>query len=56
MGLHPAPQEIPMKKNNETPPPLLTGKISAHRDGYGFFVPNDGSEDLFIHSDRKSVV
>jgi ribonuclease R len=45
-----------MKKNNETPPPLLTGKISAHRDGYGFFVPNDGSEDLFIHSTEMRKV
>ena len=27
---------------------LLKGRISAHRDGFGFFIPDDGGSDLFI--------
>jgi ribonuclease R len=27
---------------------LVTGTVSAHRDGYGFLKPDDGSEDLYI--------
>ena len=26
----------------------LRGKLSLHRDGYGFVVPEDGGEDLFV--------
>ena len=26
----------------------LTGKVSGHPDGFGFFVPDDGSEDIFL--------
>ena len=27
---------------------LITGKLSAHRDGYGFVTPEGGGEDIFI--------
>ncbi|MBI3284446.1 MAG: ribonuclease R [Burkholderiales bacterium] len=27
---------------------LISGKVSSHRDGYGFLIPDDGSEDLFL--------
>jgi ribonuclease R len=26
---------------------LILGRISGHRDGFGFLVPDDGSDDLF---------
>jgi ribonuclease R len=27
---------------------LIVGKLTAHRDGYGFVIPEDGSEDVFV--------
>ena len=27
---------------------FISGRISSHRDGYGFLTPDDGSEDLFL--------
>jgi ribonuclease R len=27
---------------------FIAGKVSSHRDGYGFLIPDDGSEDLFL--------
>lgn len=27
----------------------IPGKILAHKDGYGFMIPDDGSEDLYLH-------
>jgi ribonuclease R len=27
---------------------LISGRVSGHRDGYGFVIPEDGSEDLFL--------
>ena len=27
---------------------VLTGQVTGHRDGFGFFVPDDGSDDLFL--------
>ena len=27
---------------------LVTGTVSAHRDGYGFLRPDDGSEDVYL--------
>jgi ribonuclease R len=27
---------------------LITGRVSSHRDGYGFLTPDDGREDLFL--------
>ena len=29
---------------------LLKGRISAHRDGFGFLIPDDGGSDLYISS------
>ena len=26
----------------------VTGRLSCHRDGYGFVIPDDGGEDIFI--------
>ena len=43
---------------------LITGKLSTHRDGYGFVTPDEGGEDIFIparylreniHGDRVEV-
>lgn len=27
---------------------LVTGKVQAHRDGFGFLIPDDGSDDLYL--------
>ncbi len=27
---------------------LLKGRVQGHKDGFGFFIPDDGSEDLFL--------
>ena len=29
---------------------LVKGRISAHRDGFGFVIPDDGGSDLYINS------
>ncbi len=29
---------------------LIRGRVIGHRDGFGFLRPEDGSEDLFLHS------
>ncbi len=29
---------------------LQAGRISAHKDGYGFFIPDNGTEDIFINA------
>ena len=29
---------------------LVKGRISAHRDGFGFVIPDDGGSDLYISS------
>src|SRR5512141_1415235 len=29
-------------------PKLVTGRIKVHPDGYGFVVPDDGSEDIHV--------
>jgi ribonuclease R len=31
---------------------LLSGRVVAHRDGFGFFEPDEGSDTLYLH-DRK---
>lgn len=27
---------------------LLTGRVVGHRDGFGFFIPDDGTDDIFL--------
>ncbi len=35
---------------------LVRGRVQAHRDGFGFLVPDDGSADLFLNSRQMSTV
>jgi len=35
---------------------LLKGRISAHRDGFGFVIPDDGGSDLYISSKEMRKV
>ena len=35
---------------------LVAGRISAHRDGYGFLIPDDGSGDFYLsHFEMRQV-
>jgi ribonuclease R len=45
-------------------PNFIEGRVSGHRDGYGFLTPEDGSEDIFLpekemqkvlHGDRVQI-
>ena len=45
-------------------PNFIEGRVSGHRDGYGFLAPDDGSEDVFLpekemqkvlHGDRVQI-
>ncbi|MFT6914188.1 MAG: ribonuclease R [Motiliproteus sp.] len=29
---------------------LLAGRVSGHKDGFGFLIPDDGSDDLYLHN------
>jgi ribonuclease R len=35
---------------------LIRGRVSGHRDGFGFLVPEDGSEDLFLSPAQMRLV
>jgi len=35
---------------------LILGRISGHRDGFGFLVPDDGSDDLFMSPAQMRLV
>ncbi|MBB3102424.1 ribonuclease R [Azomonas macrocytogenes] len=35
---------------------LLRGRVSGHRDGFGFFIPEDGSDDLFLSPNQMRLV
>ena len=44
--------------------PLVVGTVSGHRDGFGFLLPEDGGDDVFLpfrqmrqlmHGDRAAV-
>ncbi len=35
---------------------VLTGKVIGHRDGFGFFAPDNGGKDLFISSHEMQRV
>jgi ribonuclease R len=35
---------------------LIAGRVEGHPDGYGFLIPDDGSEDLFLEARQMSKV
>lgn len=35
---------------------LVCGRVSGHRDGFGFLVPDDGSDDLFLGPAQMRLV
>ena len=35
---------------------LIAGRIEGHADGYGFLIPDDGGEDLFLDAKQMSRV
>ncbi|TRX73998.1 ribonuclease R [Pseudomonas mangiferae] len=35
---------------------LICGRISGHRDGFGFLIPDDGSDDLFLSPAQMRLV
>lgn len=35
---------------------LIRGRVQGHRDGFGFVIPEDGSDDLYLSSRQMSVV
>lgn len=35
---------------------LIRGRVSGHRDGFGFLVPEDGSDDLFLGPAQMRLV
>lgn len=35
---------------------LVSGKVSGHKDGFGFLVPDDGSSDLFLSARQMRQV
>src|SRR5690554_4441221 len=35
---------------------LISGRVQGHRDGFGFLVPDEGGEDLFLGPSQMRVV
>ena len=35
---------------------FVTGRVSAHRDGYGFVIPDEGGDDLFLNDKEMNKV
>jgi ribonuclease R len=35
---------------------LIPGRVTAHKDGFGFLIPDDGSKDLFLAPGEMRVV
>lgn len=35
---------------------LILGRIAGHRDGFGFLIPDDGSDDLFMSPAQMRLV
>ncbi|WP_151447624.1 ribonuclease R [Lacisediminimonas profundi] len=35
---------------------FVEGRVSSHRDGYGFLIPDDGTEDLFLSEKEMQKV
>ena len=42
---------IPIQKAD-----LISGRVSGHPDGFGFLIPDDGGEDLFLHAKQMRKV
>jgi ribonuclease R len=37
-------------------PNFISGKVSGHRDGFGFLIPDDGGDDLFLSEKEMQKV
>ncbi len=35
---------------------LITGRVQGHPDGFGFLIPEDGSDDLYLHAKQMRKV
>lgn len=35
---------------------LIAGRVEGHADGYGFLIPDDGSDDLFLDAKQMTKV
>lgn len=35
---------------------LVPGKVQGHQDGFGFLIPDDGSDDLYLHAKQMRKV
>ncbi len=35
---------------------LVRGRVSAHPDGFGFLIPDEGGDDLFIHAKQMDAL
>ncbi len=35
---------------------LIPGKVQGHQDGFGFLIPDDGSDDLYLHAKQMRKV
>ena len=35
---------------------LISGRVQGHRDGFGFLIPDDGGEDLFLGPSQMRLV
>ena len=35
---------------------LITGRVQGHPDGFGFLIPEDGSDDLYLHGKQMRKV
>lgn len=35
---------------------LISGRVQGHRDGFGFVIPDDGSDDLYLHNRQMRSV
>ena len=35
---------------------LIAGRVEGHADGYGFLVPDDGGEDLYLDAKQMTKV
>ena len=52
-GAESAPQARPTRERMS---PEIDGVVQGHRDGHGFFLPDDGSEDIYLSADEMRQV